>query len=156
MAYASNTSVDESRSRAELEKMLARFGADEFGYYTTRDSAIVLFVYNKTRCKLSVPLPDRDADEFTKTPAGRKRRTADAAVAAWQQETRRRWRSLCMVVKALLVGVQDGVLSFEQAFMPYILMGDERTVFEHLNERLQTAIESGQMPMDLKALEVLP
>ena len=155
MNYASGTKVTETRSRAELEKLLAKFGADEFGYVTRRDEALIGFMYRNIRVQMSVPLPDRDDAMFTSTATGRKR--ADAAVFAdWQREVRRRWRSLCLVIKALLVGVSDGVLTFEQAFLSYIVMGDGLTIYQHVLPHIQTALTSGQMPSTLKQLEALP
>ena len=156
MSYASNTSVSEDRSRAEIERMLMKYGAEEFGYMTRRDEGIICFVYRGIQARLSVPLPDRDDPKFTRTPTGRKTRSGTQAFNEWQKEVRRRWRALCLVIKALLVGVDDGVLSFEQAFMPFIVWGNNRTTSEMLLPHVKAAIEGGAMPLTLKKLEVLP
>jgi len=153
MRYASATSVSEDRSRMEIETLLMRYGADEFGYVTRAGEAVIGFVYRGIRVQMSVPLPDRDDAKFTATPTGRRTRSTTQAFNEWQKEVRRRWRSLCLVIKALLVGVDDGVLTFEQAFMPYIVWGNGLTTSEMLLPHVQNALESGRMPNSLKQLE---
>ena len=59
---------------------------------------------------------------------------------------------MCLVIKALLVGVEDEVLTFEQAFLPYILVGGQ-TVSERMLPKLAELIESGK---DLDTIKLLP
>lgn len=155
-SYAANTGVTEDRSRAEIERMLMRYGADEFGYVTRRTEGVIAFMYRQIRVQMSVPIPDRGDRQFTTTPARGTERSEQQAFNEWQKEVRRRWRSLCLVIKALLVGVDDGVLSFEQAFMPYIVWGNGLTTSEMLLPHIQQALEGGEMPKNLKQLPVLP
>ena len=152
--YARGTSVTEDRSRAQIERDLMRFGAEEFGYLSRPGEATIFFKYRQISVQLSVPLPDREDHEFTRTPTG-KARAQEAALREWSQETRRRWRSLCAVIKALLVGVDDGVLSFEQAFLPFIMWGDGRTTSQHLLPTIEKALEGGGMPRGPKLLEAV-
>ena len=156
MSYASGTQVPEYRSRAEIERLLMRYGADEFGYVTRKAEALIGFVYNGIRIQMSVPLPDREDPKFASTPTGRTTRSDSRAFNEWQKEIRRRWRSLCLVIKALLVGVDDGVLRFEEAFLPYVVMGDGLTICQHVLPHMQKALESGRMPNTLRQLESLP
>ncbi len=153
MSYARGTHVSQDRSRAEIERMLLRYGADEFGYVTRKGEAMVGFTYKQIRVQMTVPLPDRDSDEFQKTPGRGTQRSGQAATIAWETEARRRWRALCLVIKALLVGVEDGVLNFEEAFLPYIVWGNGLTTSQMLLPKIQQAIEDGQMPNTLKQLE---
>lgn len=122
MSYATNTSVTEDRSRAEIEKLLMRFGADTFGYSTSRTEAMIHFTHQGFDYAFHLPLPDRKDSKFTRTPGRNTKRSEQAAFVEWSKEVRRKWRSLALVVKAMLVGVTDGVLAFEEAFMPYIIM----------------------------------
>lgn len=155
-SFARNTQVTEARSRDEIERLLMRYGADEFGYVTRATEAIVGFVYRGVRVQMTIPLPDRDAAEFTRTPSRGTTRTNSQAFKAWDAEKRRRWRSLCAVIKALLIGVDDGVLTFEEAFMPYIRWGNGLTTSQMLLPKILAAIEDGHMPTNLKQLELLP
>ncbi len=157
MSYATKTQVSEDRSRTEIERILMRYGADEFGYMNRRSEALIVFVYKSIKVQMTVPLPARDDPKFTTTPTGRPVRSETQRFNAWNMEVRRRWRSLCLVIKALLVGVDDGVLSFEQAFMPYMVLGDDGlTLYQKALPKLTRAIESGKMPNTLNQLEAIP
>jgi len=156
MRYASNTNVSEGRSRAEIERLLMRYGAEEFGYVTRSGEAMIGFVYRELRVQMAMPLPSRSEKRFTHTPGRGGLRTPDAAITEWQKEVRRRWRSLCLVVKALLVGIDDGVLTFEQAFMPWVVWGNGLTTSQMILPHIKEAIDGGHMPKDLKQLELLP
>lgn len=145
--YASNTTVPIDRSKAEIERNLARFGASEFGYWAGLDNAAVGFIYRGVRIEMSLPYPTVEA--FRHTPAGRER-TDIQTKTEHEKEVKRRWRSLAAVIKALLVGVDDGVLTFEDAFMPWIVWGNGLTTRQLLLPELQKAIESGKMPRTLK------
>jgi len=155
MNYARGTQVSQDRSRAEIERLLMRYGADEFAYMTRRDEALIGFVYKGVRVQMSVPMPDRDDEQFRLTPGRGHERSDHAAFLEWEKEARRRWRSLCLVIKALLIGVEDGVLTFEQAFLPYIVWGNGLTTSDMLLPHVQHALESGTMPQSLKLLPSL-
>lgn len=148
--YASGTSVSADRSRAEIELLLRRFGADGFGYWSEGEKAAIEFKHRGMRFRFAVKLPDRNDEAFTRTGTGRDRK-ADAALRLWEADIPRRWRSLCLVVKAMLVGVEDGVLEFEQAFMPYIVLPDGKTLSHHMLPMLNKAVASGKMPKLLMA-----
>lgn len=154
--YASNTAVSEDRSRLEIEQMLMRYGADEFGYITRPTEAMIGFKYKGIRVQMSVPLPSSTDKRFHETPTGRPVRSDNKAIDAWQKEIRRRWRSLCLVIKAMLVGVDDGVLTFEQAFMPYMVLDDGQTVSYHFLPGIQKAMKSGSGLGSMKQLAMLP
>lgn len=146
--YASRTSVSQDRSRSEIERLLMRFGADEFGYLARRDKAVIGFAYKGGRFEMAMALPARDEPQFTETHTGRVR-AEPAAIRDWEQEVRRRWRSLCLVIKAMLVGVEDGVLDFEEAFMPYLIWGEGMTTAKLLLPRIRAALETGGQPPKL-------
>lgn len=150
--FASRTRVTQDRSRAEIEGLLMRYGADEFAYATKRSEALIGFTYRGLQVKMTIPLPERDDSQFTETPTGLTC-SERQAVMHWERECRRRWRSFCLVIKALLVGVADGVLRFEEAFMPYIVWGNGLTTSQLLLPHVLKALEDGRMPGSLKQLE---
>ncbi|HAR39367.1 MAG TPA: hypothetical protein DCS09_12765 [Porphyromonadaceae bacterium] len=156
MRYASNTAVSEDRSRAEIEQMLMKYGADEFGYITRATEAMIGFQYKGIRVQMTVPLPSSTDKRFHETPTGRQVRSDNKAFDAWQKEIRRRWRSLCLVIKAMLVGVDDGVMTFEQAFMPYMVLGNGQTVAHYFLPGIQKAIKLGTGLGSMKQLAMLP
>ena len=144
MTYAGDTSVTEDRTRAEIERLLMKHGADEFGYNTRRTEAMIGFVLRGIRVEMRLPLPDRDDPKFKLTPTRRHTRSADKANEAWQQEVRQRWRSLCLIIKAKLVAVEEGVTTFETEFLPYMVWGDGQTTAQKLLPMIKKAIENKQ------------
>ena len=143
--FANGTTVSEERSQSEILAMLRRFGADEFGYQYGLERAQVMFRYRRIPVRFSVSMPKQDADEFCVTGHNRPRSETEAR-RRWQQEVNRRWRSLAAVIKANLIAVDDGVLTFEQAFLPYMVWPGGRTTAEGLLPVIQRAMESGGMP----------
>ena len=135
--------------------MVMKYGAEEFATVIRKNEALVGFQYKNIRVEMAVPLPDKNDKRFRLTPAGRSRRSETQAFTEWDKEVRRRWRSLCLVIKALLVGVDDGVLTFEQAFMPYIVIGGQ-TIGQIFLPRIIKAIESGKEIRSVKQLMMLP
>ena len=144
--YAKETSVSVERSRAELETVLSRYGADEFGYATRKGCAVVVFTFKGRAIRLTVPLPDRMSDEFWKTPARKYRRSEDSAHAAWEQACRQRWRALVLVVKAKLEAVDVEILTFDQAFLPHLVLPSGQTFGEWAEPQIE-GLPEGRMPL---------
>lgn len=156
MAYAEGTSVPEARTRAELETLLHRYGADAFSYATMEGrGTAVQFRLNGKWVRMGVPVPSRADPMICQTPSGRLRTEAqiEENLAA---ERRRRWRSLFAVVKAKLVAVADGISSIEREFMADVVLPDGSTVSEWLTPQLESAYEAGIMPREMLALPPAP
>jgi len=131
--YASKTVVGEDRSRSEIEKLLMRFGADQFAYATDeeRQAAAIQFRYKGLMVRMALALPSPDDPRVAETPRGRTRAPA-ALRMEYERERRRRWRALALAIKAKLVAVEEGITTFEVEWLPYVLWGDGRTTAEHL------------------------
>lgn len=140
MAYASQTSTSSAATRAELEKTLARYGADQFGYLSSSDSASVVFTMNERTIRFTIPLPNRNDREFTHTAERGIERSRSAAENAYEQAVRSKWRSLLLVVKAKLEAVEAGITLFEQEFYPQTVLPNGRTVYEETYEQVGHAI----------------
>lgn len=141
--YAENTSVPSDRSRAEIEKILMRYGADEFAYATRKDSAVIQFTAEERTIRFTVPLPDRKDRRFTLTPTGKQRSNPAQIEAAYEQAVRQRWRALALVVKAKLEAVASEIVTFEQEFLPHILLPGGRTVYEETAPAIEEAYLTG-------------
>lgn len=148
--YAEGTSVDVGRSEAELKNILTRYGARSCVTGWDRDTAFVGFQTSENHymVRISMDLPKRSDPEFHKTPTG-KRRDPNAAETAWEKEVRRRWRALVLVVKAKLEAVESEVTSFEEEFLPFIVLPDGSTSGEFLIPQIKEAYRSGAMPSAL-------
>jgi hypothetical protein len=143
--YAKDTSVSGDRSRAEIENTLRRYGADSFAYMTSPGIAKIAFEAFGRRVRFEVPLPLADDPEFTTTPTGRAR-TDKQAFEELEKASRQRWRALALIVKAKLEAIASGIASFDQEFLPYILLPDGRTVAEHAVPSVLAAYEGRAMP----------
>ena len=73
MSYAAKTNVSADRTRNEIESTLIRYGATGFIYGWQNDSAMMAFQMQGRHIKFVLPMPDPNSDEFTRTPARRKR-----------------------------------------------------------------------------------
>jgi hypothetical protein len=117
--YAHGTLVSTVASRAEIERTLKRFGAED---------VLCLEWHGK-------------AEVFT--PKGRKPRHPERAL---EQETRERWRALLVSVKGRMSSIEAGIETFEVAFMSHILLPNGQTVSEWALPQVEMAYQSGEMP----------
>jgi len=146
MAYAENTSVPVDRSKAEIERILQKYGADQFISGWDQNRAMIGFRMLGRQIRFIVELPDRNAKEFQFTPGRRNKRDESKAFAAWEQACRQRWRALALVIKAKLEAVETGITVFEDEFMAHIVLPDGQTVGEYMRPQIAVAYEKGSMP----------
>ena len=126
--YAYRTSVPAEQSRAEIERTLQRYGADEFGFTVTRDRAQIGFRMHDRMLRFTIPLKV----ENRRDPEG---------------EARRRWRTLLLSIKSKLESVRSEVTTFEEEFLAHIVIpGDGRTIGEALVPQLANAYQTRKMP----------
>jgi hypothetical protein len=72
-------------------------------------------------------------------------------VLAYDQEVRRRWRALGLVIKAKLESVESGIETFESAFMANIVMPDGKTFGKYAGPAIESAYSTGKVPLLLPA-----
>lgn len=145
MAYAKETSVNQTQSLLEIERTLSRYGADQFMYGRQQDKAAVGFVMHGRQVRIVVPMPDKNAREFWETPTGRDR-TETAALKEWEQACRARYRALSLVVKAKLEAVESGITTFDEEFMAHLVLPNGQTAGQRLLPEIEEAQRTGNMP----------
>lgn len=146
MAYAEKTSVSALKTKADIEALVQRYGADQFisGY---RDDIVVIgFSMAGRQIKLFLPLPDKNNREYWYTPGRGQRRSDKAAYEAWEQACRSRWRALYLVIKAKLEAIEAGISTVEREFLYDIVLPDGRTAGEWLAPQIEEAYQTKQMP----------
>src|SRR5262245_58827441 len=117
MAYAQDTSVPVERSRQEIERLLIKHGAKDRGQTTGEKECSIFFRAHGRNVLFRLPMPDA---RWRRTNAkGLQLYTSDRDRA---QEERRRWRALCLVIKAKLESVASGIEVFEDAFLAQIML----------------------------------
>ena len=153
MTYAEKTSVSAEKSRAEIERTLQRYGADQFMYGWEEGQAMVGFRMYGRQVRFLLPMPDRTAREFTHTPSRGKPRSESQAFEAWEQACRQRWRALFLVIKAKMEAAEAGISTFEEEFLANTVLPNNTTVGQFMLPQVRTAYESGDMPKMLPHLE---
>ena len=144
--YAAKTEVSVSRSRDEIERVLSRWGAHSFGYVSTPDRAAIEFVTKDRRVRFVVAMPDRSDRKFLRTPTGLAR-TEAAALKLHDQAVRQRWRALLLLVKALLESIEGGIMTFDEAFLPHLVLEDGSTVYETIGARPERLLNTAQLAL---------
>lgn len=134
--YAAKTEVPVDRSRAELERVLARWGAEQFAYGQDVDRWVIAFRFGSRAVRIVLMVPER----------------ARLTERQWEQEKRQRWRALVLVVKAKLEAVSLGIVDFETEFLGHLVLPTGQTMAEHVAPQLPAMYESGQVPSIMPAL----
>ena len=129
--YAKNTKVPVSRSKTELEAIFQRWGVDGFMIAWEGNINIIAFKHKGLQARVPVPQPQKE-----RFPSN----------AAYEQAIRQRWRAMILFVKSTLEAVDSGIASFEQAFLPHLVLPDGSTVTDSLMPGIYGALEAGQMP----------
>ncbi len=130
----------------EIERTLARYGATEFIYGARPDQAVVQFKFGERIMRFNLPL--RGWEEFKTSDKGRARRDKPAK-KAWDQDVRRRFRALALVLKAKLEAVESGITTVEEEFYAHVLLPNGKTVYEETRKKVAHAYATGDVPMAL-------
>ena len=156
--YAEQTTVSVERSRAEIEAILCRYGADQFGYARddSRGIASIQFAAKNRQIRFILTLSKRDAKEFTTTPARNHKRSAQAIEAAWEQACRQRWRALALCIKAKLEAVDCGISEFEDEFLANIILPGGSTVSQLMRPQIEQAYLTKKPPNGIAGLLPAP
>ena len=148
--YAEKTDVAVTTSRAEIERIISRYGADEFVSGWKAGRAVIQFRIRERVVRFVLPLPDKAERQFTHCKRGRSSwetpRTEDAALGAWEQACRQRWRALALTIKAKLESQESGIEEFDSAFMAQIVLPNGQTVAEAMLPQIALAYERNEMP----------
>lgn len=145
MSYAQGTSVSVEKTEGEIKAVLRRYGATAMASFEGPAYAVIAFEMKGRRITMRLPLPDKEAPEFKRTPAKHQVRSREQQLAAWEQVCRSRWRALFLCIKAKLESVEANIETFEDAFLAHIQMPDGHTVSDHVRQRIALAYESGTM-----------
>ena len=131
--FAQDTKVSAKQSREEIEALLTRHGANAFMFGSFPGGASVQFFLNARLIRFKLELPNEKQDE---------------------QEFRRRFRALLLVIKGKLESMDGTVETFETAFMAHTVLPDNRTVAEAVLPSIADAYATGVTPT--MALEMPP
>jgi hypothetical protein len=156
--FANTTEVSVEKTKGEIEATVTRYGATGFMAGWEALAAMVAFKMRDRQLRFILPLPDRKATEFWRSPHRHKRRTDKAAFEAWEQACRQRWRALLLAIKAKLEAVECGISSFEEEFLAHLVLpGTGLTIGQTMMADLPEALRpGGKLPKLLPAAEAAP
>lgn len=150
--FASQTSVPVHQSRAEIEGILRRYGADGFrsGWQDRPTGRVeqIDFTVNGRLVRFTLIMPLKTDAEFIwtahKNKYQRKKRSESGQAAAWEQACRQRWRALALCIKAKLEAVECKISEFESEFLAFIVDPNTgRTISEIVRPQISAAYEEG-------------
>lgn len=139
MAYES-TSVPVEKSQGEIRKLLTTNGASRLAFGEEREEgqrlAMVSFVVGENVVRLRVRLkPVSERAVTDKHMRARTKTKDEVRDGLYEQEERRIWRVLAWNLKARMVAVEEGVETFEEAFLAHLLDPNTGlTIYEQLAE----------------------
>lgn len=145
MAYAENTTVPVEKSLTEIVTLIKKAGGARIAQMEDMDALAVQFFLSERMLRFRVPVPTAEAmplrdngnNRYTDIPLAARKKKADAI-------RRQRARALLLVIKAKLESVESGVETFDEAFLPNIVMSDGSTVWERIGEPLALEYQSGK------------
>lgn len=153
MAYETTT-VSVEKSQGAIRSLLVAHGAREFQFGESSGAdgvrlAAVGFVANGHAVRMRVPhKPINQRDLARRLTRARTKDRATIASEMEEQEAKRIWRVLHWNLKARMEAVQEGVETFEEAFLAHLL--DERT-----GETIyETLARSGSIDLGMPLLQL--
>lgn len=134
--FAEHTRVPVVQSRADIERLLARFKCSQYGTVVDYDQRIARVQFRAheriVRFELVLPEPSRYR-----------------GATRFEQEERRVWRALLLVIKAKLEAVENKIATFEEEFLAHVVMPNDQTLSVILAPIIANAYGTGQMPRAL-------
>ena len=118
MTFARRTTVTVEKSRAEIERVVKRYGAKGFVSGWQGNRVRIEFLARDRHIRMTMEEPEDT------------------------QPKRSKWRSLLLLVKAKLEAVDAKITTFEEAFLGDIVMPDGRTVYEATKGPIKIAYET--------------
>lgn len=148
--YATGTGVAVDRSKAELEKVLSKYGASKrlLGADDDKGEAYVIFEIEGRQVRLQIPLPKlRDfAFKYDGRAKRDKEQEPEVQMRDHEQACRERWRVFVLLVKAKLEAVELGLSTIEREFLADIYLPSGQTVGQVMKAALAKAYKTGKMP----------
>lgn len=129
--YAEDTKVPTAQSRAQIETMLRKAGANRIVTMDEALEAVVAFMLAGRLIRLRIEIPGDASD----------------------QRRRAIWRAIGLVVKAKIEAVAQGITTVEQEWLAHVVLPNGRTVGDWVEPQLQVAYDEGRMPTEPLMLE---
>jgi hypothetical protein len=136
--FAEKTKVPVAQTRSEIEQLLERHKAKQYGTAVDYDMlpARVQFRLHDRIVRFVITLPD-------------KKKLGEGV--RFERAERQKWRALLLVIKAKLESVENAIETFEHAFLSQIVMPNDKTVADIMVPLIAESYKGGKMPKRLEA-----
>lgn len=138
MSYARGTDVSVGKTQDDIKKCLSKYKSTGFMCGETADKSAVAFEVEGIRVRISFARPI-----FNKTKNKRGQYLTRKQV---ENEDRRLWRCLLLLVKGNLEAVESGIVTLQEVFLPYTVLADGRTMGEVALPQIEKYNSKGEMP----------
>ena len=143
MAYAQGTTVSVAKTKMDIEIFLKKRKAKNCAAGETGESGIIAFELDGRMIRIEFPMPHPNDPTFKLTPTGRERKNEDAVEKALEDERRRRWRALLLILKAKLEAIDSKISTTEKEFLANIVVPGGKTFGDFVGPQLKAAYERG-------------
>jgi hypothetical protein len=128
--YAQGTEKDVSYSEGELKRLLRDYGATRIASLTEDGGQTIVQVEMRNRwLRFSVKYPAPTDEAVATYPKSGNPTPPDERQWRCESEYARRWRAFVKLIHMHLEAVRDGAMDFDQAFLPFIMLGDGEDTF---------------------------
>ena len=141
--YAKKTKINASKTKLDIETILIKYGVTE-GFAYTREGNInrIAFKHQGRSISFSFQLPHPKNREYVYTAKYEVKRSSEKAFQVWEQDCRAYWRALYLFIKATLEAIEIGIIEFDQAFLPYFLTKEGKTISEIIMPKFPQLVSS--------------
>jgi hypothetical protein len=145
LPYSSATSGD--KAMAEIQRVLQKFGCNKFGTMTDWDAGVLLVQFDWRGVQVSFPANFKGyAAAYLKEKPYNSRMhctKAEHEAKALEIGSVAVYSILRDWIKAQVVAVETGLVSFEEIFMAHVMLPNGKRLIEHVkSENLFPALES--------------
>lgn len=134
MSIPYSEAIAGDRALNELQKTLAKFGCQSFGTMTDQERQVQIVAFKWRDRQVQLEASWKGYAQALMRDRGHDKRTGDHLRKAEASAIEQAKVSVCSVlrdwVKGQTTAVECGVMSFEAAFMPHMLLPDGRRVIE--------------------------
>lgn len=143
--YAANTIVSVEKSRAEIERILRKYDAEEFAYLSRASMAMIGFTISERRIQFKLNLPPRS--DFACTPERQTQRAESVIEKEWERACRQRWRALKLVIQAKLEAIECEISTVDDEFLAFMVLPSGKTIGEELVPQISALLSAGDIPL---------
>lgn len=146
MSYAESTKVPIEKTQADIHKLVKSQGANRYGLMEDEETGEVTIGFMIEGRQIRFRIQTAALSAFMKTPERGLQRSRAQALQAQAQDTRSRWRSLFLAVKAKFDSIDRGIETFDQAFMAHVVLPDGKTIAEAIGPQITAMVDTGEAP----------